>query len=85
MRLMIASQLARLLRRRHAHYVINRAATRDLTLAVRNTAATRHVLASTFRTSSSDEVAPPDQQQYLRVYRQYDPLWRALTPEAQAR
>jgi hypothetical protein len=32
----------------------------------------------------TDEVAPPDQQQYLRVYRQYDPLWRALTPEAQA-
>ena len=31
----------------------------------------------------TDEVAPPDQQQYLRVYRQYDPLWRALTPEAQ--
>jgi hypothetical protein len=32
----------------------------------------------------TDEVAPSDQQQYLRVYRQYDPLWRALTPEAQA-
>jgi amidohydrolase family protein len=32
----------------------------------------------------TDEVAPPDQQQYLRVYRQYDPLWRLLTPEAQA-
>jgi hypothetical protein len=32
----------------------------------------------------TDEVAPPNQQQYLRVYRQYDPLWRALTPEAQA-
>ncbi len=31
----------------------------------------------------TDEVAPSDQQQYLRVYRQYDPLWRALTPEAQ--
>jgi len=31
----------------------------------------------------TDEVAPPDQQQYLRVYRQYDPLWRLLTPEAQ--
>lgn len=31
----------------------------------------------------TDEVAPQDQQQYLRVYRQYDPLWRALTPEAQ--
>jgi hypothetical protein len=32
----------------------------------------------------TDEVAPPDQQQYLRVYRQYDPLWLLLTPEAQA-
>jgi Amidohydrolase len=32
----------------------------------------------------TDEVAPPDQQQYLRVYRQYDPLWRLLTPEARA-
>jgi hypothetical protein len=32
----------------------------------------------------TDEVAPPDQQTYLRVYRQYDPLWRLLTPEAQA-
>ena len=31
----------------------------------------------------TDEVAPADQQQYLRVYRQYDPLWRLLTPEAQ--
>ena len=31
----------------------------------------------------TDEVAPPDQQTYLRVYRQYDPLWRLLTPEAQ--
>jgi predicted TIM-barrel fold metal-dependent hydrolase len=32
----------------------------------------------------TDEVAPSDQQTYLRVYRQYDPLWRLLTPEAQA-
>jgi hypothetical protein len=31
----------------------------------------------------TDEVAPQDQQQYLRVYRQYDPLWKLLTPEAQ--
>jgi hypothetical protein len=31
----------------------------------------------------TDEVAPADQQQYLRVYRQYDPLWRLLTPDAQ--
>jgi hypothetical protein len=32
----------------------------------------------------SDEVAPTDQQQYLRVYRQYEPLWNALTPDARA-
>jgi hypothetical protein len=31
----------------------------------------------------TDEVAPPDQQTYLRVYRQYDPLWQLLTPETQ--
>jgi predicted TIM-barrel fold metal-dependent hydrolase len=30
----------------------------------------------------TDEVAPSDQQQYLRVYRQYEPLWRLLTSEA---
>ena len=26
----------------------------------------------------TDEVAPPNQEQYLRVYRQYDPLWKLL-------
>ncbi|HEX5047842.1 MAG TPA: amidohydrolase family protein [Gammaproteobacteria bacterium] len=30
----------------------------------------------------TDEVAPQDQQGYLKVYRQYDPLWKALTPDA---
>lgn len=30
----------------------------------------------------TDEVAPANQQQYLRVYHQYKPLWEALTPEA---
>jgi hypothetical protein len=30
----------------------------------------------------TDEVAPPNQEQYLRVYSQYDPLWRTLTPRA---
>ncbi len=29
----------------------------------------------------TDEVAPADQDTYLRVYRQYQPLWDALTPE----
>lgn len=30
----------------------------------------------------TDEVAPADQETYLRVYRQYQPLWDALSPEA---
>jgi predicted TIM-barrel fold metal-dependent hydrolase len=30
----------------------------------------------------TDEVAPQTQEQYLRVYRQYDPLWPLLTAEA---
>jgi hypothetical protein len=30
----------------------------------------------------TDEVAPPDQQTYLRVYNQYAPLWAALSKEA---
>jgi predicted TIM-barrel fold metal-dependent hydrolase len=30
----------------------------------------------------TDEVAPSTQEQYLRVYYQYDPLWRLLTPAA---
>jgi hypothetical protein len=30
----------------------------------------------------TDEVAPPDQQTYLRVYNQYAPLWAALSQEA---
>jgi predicted TIM-barrel fold metal-dependent hydrolase len=30
----------------------------------------------------TDEVAPTDQAQYLSVYRQYEPLWQALTPVA---
>ena len=25
---------------------------------------------------------PPDQATYLRVYNQYEPLWKLLTPEA---
>jgi len=29
----------------------------------------------------TDEVAPADQQQYLRVYNQYGPLWKVLDPE----
>jgi predicted TIM-barrel fold metal-dependent hydrolase len=29
----------------------------------------------------TDEVAPPDQKQYLRIYDQYGPLWAVLTPE----
>ena len=30
----------------------------------------------------TDEVAPPNQEKYLRIYNQYESLWRALTPEA---
>jgi hypothetical protein len=29
----------------------------------------------------TDEVAPPDAGSYLRVYVQYEPLWRRLAPE----
>jgi len=30
----------------------------------------------------SDEVAPQTEEQYLKVYHMYDPLWQLLTPEA---
>src|SRR5262249_13481118 len=30
----------------------------------------------------TDEVAPVDQQQYLKIYSLYDPLWKLLTQEA---
>jgi predicted TIM-barrel fold metal-dependent hydrolase len=30
----------------------------------------------------TDEVAPSSQEKYLKVYYQYDPLWKALTPVA---
>jgi hypothetical protein len=30
----------------------------------------------------TDEVAPTNQEQYLKIYLLYDPLWRLLTPEA---
>ena len=30
----------------------------------------------------TDEVAPKSQDQYLRVYNQYDPLWKALSADA---
>ncbi|MFZ0522063.1 MAG: amidohydrolase family protein [Candidatus Acidiferrales bacterium] len=30
----------------------------------------------------TDEVAPPNQERYLRVYYQYQPLWNALSPQA---
>jgi predicted TIM-barrel fold metal-dependent hydrolase len=29
----------------------------------------------------TDEVAPPNQETYLRVYREYEPLWRLLYKE----
>jgi predicted TIM-barrel fold metal-dependent hydrolase len=33
----------------------------------------------------TDEVAPGTQEKYLKIYLQYDPLWKALTPEASAK
>lgn len=30
----------------------------------------------------TDEVAPANQESYLKVYRMYEPLWNALTPES---
>lgn len=30
----------------------------------------------------TDEVAPANQEKYLKVYQQYEPLWKVLTPEA---
>jgi hypothetical protein len=33
----------------------------------------------------TDEVAPPDAASYLRVYAQYDPLWKRLSPGASAK
>jgi predicted TIM-barrel fold metal-dependent hydrolase len=30
----------------------------------------------------TDEVAPPNQEKYLRVYRQYEALWNTLSPQA---
>jgi hypothetical protein len=32
----------------------------------------------------TDEVAPTQAESYLKVYRQYEPLWKLLTPEASA-
>ena len=29
----------------------------------------------------TDEVAPKTQEAYLKVYKQYDPLWALLTPD----
>ena len=30
----------------------------------------------------TDEVAPPTEEKYLKTYNMYDPLWKALAPEA---
>ncbi len=30
----------------------------------------------------TDEVAPTDSKKYLKIYRDYEPLWKQLTPEA---
>ena len=33
----------------------------------------------------TDALSPPDQQSYLEVFAEYEPLWRRLTPEASAK
>src|SRR5215211_1718347 len=33
----------------------------------------------------TDEVAPANQEKYLKVYNQYEPFWKLLTPEASKR
>jgi hypothetical protein len=33
----------------------------------------------------TDEVAPTNQEQYLKIYSLYDPLWKQLTPETSAK
>ena len=33
----------------------------------------------------TDEVAPTTQEKYLKIYSQYDPLWKRLSPQATAR
>jgi Amidohydrolase len=30
----------------------------------------------------TDEVAPPNQEKYMKVYNQYEPFWKLLSPEA---
>jgi predicted TIM-barrel fold metal-dependent hydrolase len=30
----------------------------------------------------TDEVAPPSEEKYLKVFKQYEPFWKLLTPEA---
>ena len=30
----------------------------------------------------TDALAPPNQQEYLKLYTMYSPLWKLLTPEA---
>jgi predicted TIM-barrel fold metal-dependent hydrolase len=59
-----------------AKYVVSSPEATQRTAALINRHADRFLF-------GTDEVAPTDQQTYLRVYRQYDPLWRLLTPEAQ--
>jgi predicted TIM-barrel fold metal-dependent hydrolase len=49
--------------------------------AVQNAASTINRFPDRFL-FGTDEVAPADQESYLRVYYQYQPVWDALTPEA---
>jgi predicted TIM-barrel fold metal-dependent hydrolase len=58
-----------------AKYVVETPATTAATADMINANPTRFLF-------GTDEVAPGDQESYLRVYRMYEPLWSALTPEA---
>jgi hypothetical protein len=58
-----------------AKYVTSSPEALEVTAAMINRYPTRFLF-------GTDEVAPPDEDSYLRVYRQYAPLWAKLTPEA---
>jgi hypothetical protein len=58
-----------------AKYVTSSPEALEVTAAMINRYPTRFLF-------GTDEVAPPNEDSYLRVYRQYAPLWAKLTPEA---
>jgi len=58
-----------------AKYMVQSQATVKACAAIMNKYPNRFLL-------GSDEVAPPNQSAYLKVYNMYAPLWKLLTPEA---